>query len=186
MRGGVSFFVYLIILRWFISFSCWSGRELSQFLFGSGVPPDQENDDGGEQDPGDTATEDEAQHDVSVIWHPQTDRVLSKRQTDTVKIMINTVRMTFHMINMLPFFVRAHCSENTVKFGYTESLYHDLPPYNLLSIHNALEIQWNLNVQNSCYQVKEYQDKCCHIRDPQSNNAVICPHCSEPQNEMWI
>lgn len=63
--GGV--FVYLIILRWFISFSCWSGRELSQFLFGSGVPPDQENDDGGEQDPGDTATEDEAQHDVSVI-----------------------------------------------------------------------------------------------------------------------
>lgn len=186
MRGGGSFFVYLIILRWFISFSCWSGRELSQFLFGSGVPPDQENDDGGEQDPGDTATEDEAQHDVSVIWHPQTDRVLSKRQTDTVKIMINTVRMTFHMINMLPFFVRAHCSENTVKFGYTESLYHDLPPYNLLSIHNALEIQWNLNVQNSCYQVKEYQDRCCHIRDPQSNNAVICPHCSEPQNEMWI
>lgn len=109
-----------------------------------------------------------------------------KEKTDTVKIMINTVWMTFHMINMLPFFVRAHCSENTVKFGYTESLYHDLPPYNLLSIHNALEIQWNLNVQNSCYQVKEYQDKCCHIRDPQSNNAVICPHCSEPQNEMWI
>lgn len=64
---GGSVFVYLIILRWFISFSCWSGRELSQFLFGSGVPPDQENDDGGEQDPGDTATEDEAQHDVSVI-----------------------------------------------------------------------------------------------------------------------
>lgn len=57
----------LIILRWFISFSCWSGRELSQFLFGSGVPPDQEYYDGGEQDPGDTATEDEAQHDVSVI-----------------------------------------------------------------------------------------------------------------------
>lgn len=92
-----------------------------------------------------------------------------KEKTDTVKIMINTVWITFHMINMLPFFVRAHCSENTVKFGYTESLYHDLPPYHLLSIHNALEIQW-----------------CCHIGDPQSNNAVICPHCSEPQNEMWI
>ena len=73
---------YLVVLRRLISLSRCSG-ELSQFLLGSGVPADQENDDRGQQDSRNASAQNETKYDVAVIWQLQADRVLKREKYST-------------------------------------------------------------------------------------------------------